>query len=68
MVVKFAVVAPEPTTTLAGTCATALLLDSVTLAPPAGAGALKVTVPEEDVPPSTLVGLSTAEETVALLT
>jgi hypothetical protein len=56
--VKVVVVAPAATVTPAGTSATAvLLLDRVTTAPPAGAGLLSVTVPVEEVPPRTEVGL-----------
>jgi hypothetical protein len=63
--VKVAVVAPAGTVTLGGTRAASLLLESVTIAPPAGAGPLRVTVPVEDcVPPITLVGFSVSEETV----
>jgi hypothetical protein len=61
-----AVVAPAATATLAGTCATAvLLLESVTTAPPEGAAPLNVTVPVDPFPPITLVGLSVTEDTVA---
>jgi len=57
--VKVAVVAPDATLMLAGTWAAAmLLLDSVTTAPPAGAGPLSVSVPVEPTPPTTDVGLS----------
>jgi hypothetical protein len=63
--VKVAVVAFAATVTVAGTCAAAvLLLESVTTAPPMGAGALSVTVPLELLPPITDAGLMTTEATV----
>ncbi len=61
--VKVAVVAPTATVTLAGTVAAALLLDSVTTAPPVGAALLKVTVPVDEVPPVTEVGFSVTDDT-----
>jgi len=45
---KVALVAPAETVTLEGTLAAPLLLESETCAPPAGAGALRITVPVED--------------------
>ena len=66
---KVAVAAFAGTVTLAGTCAAAaLLLDSVTAAPLAGAGALSVSVPVEPAPPGTDVGLSTNEFSTAAVT
>jgi len=63
--VKLTLIPPAATVTLAGTAATAgLVLESVTTASPAGAGALRVTVPVEAVPPVTLVGLRLKEERV----
>ena len=63
--VKFALLLPAGTVTLEGTLAAALLLESVTCAPPAGAGPLSVTVPVDDcTPPTTLVGFNVSEETV----
>jgi hypothetical protein len=58
-----AVVAPAAMATLEGTLAAAvLLLESMTCAPPAGAGPLKVTVPVEEFPPMTDVGFTAKED------
>src|SRR3989442_1754025 len=63
--VKLALLAPPGMVTLAATLATdVLLLERVTSAPPAGAAALKVTLPVEDAGPTTLVGLSAKVESV----
>src|SRR5437773_108259 len=66
VIVNVALVAPAATVTLEGTVAAAvLLLESATVAPPAGAAPLNVTVPVEDcVQPITLVGLSVSDESV----
>lgn len=65
LIVNVAAVAPAATVTLAGTRAAAvLLLESTTMAPPAGAAALSVTVPVEEFPPTTLVGFTVSDETV----
>src|SRR5229473_953927 len=66
LTVNVALVPPPPTVTLEGPLPAALLLlESVTSAPPDGAGPLNVTVPVEDcVPPITLVGLSVSDESV----
>jgi hypothetical protein len=66
--VNVALVAPSTTVTLAGIDALALLPDSVTTAPPAGAKPVKVTVPVEEFPPVTAVGLMTTEVSAAGLT
>ena len=51
--------APPGTVTLAGTMAAlVLLLDRVTTAPPEGAALVKLAVPSEELPPTTLAGLS----------
>src|SRR5437763_17164498 len=56
---KVTVVALTGTVTVAGTVAALrLLLASVTIAPPAGAAAPRVTVPVLPVPPVTAVGLT----------
>ena len=65
---KLALVPPAGTVTLAGTTAAGSLLESVTCAPPAGAGAFSVTVPVEGLPPVTLVGLTVSEETIGGIT
>jgi hypothetical protein len=58
LTVKVAVVAFGATVTLAGTVATAvLLLASATTTPPAAAEPFSVTVPVDEVPPVTVVGL-----------
>lgn len=65
LTVKLALVCPACTVTLEGTVATDVLpLWSVTVAPPEGAGPLRVTVPVELFPPLTLVGLRVSEESV----
>ena len=62
--VKLALVAPASTVTLAGTVAAVELSESDTTTPPVGATALKVTVPVEELPPTTLVGLRDSAEIV----
>jgi hypothetical protein len=67
--VNVAVVALAATVTLPGTWATVvLLLDKLTTAPPDGAGPFNVTVPVDEVPPVTDVGLSLTELRLAALT
>lgn len=64
-----ALVAPPATVTVAGTVAAAvMLLDKVKVRPPAGATAVKVTVPVEVLPPMTEVGLSVSVESATALT
>ncbi len=63
--VKFALVCPAVTVTLGGTWATdELLLESETTVPPDGAAALSMTVPVDELPPTTLVGLRLREVSV----
>ena len=67
LTVNVALVAPAATVTLEGTVATdVLLLESATCAPPDGAGPLSVTVPVEEFPPVTLVGLNVSEVRVGV--
>jgi len=61
-----ALVAPAGTLTLAGTEASAALLESATVAPPAAAP-LSVTVPCEPVPPVMLAGFSVRDATVMVV-
>ena len=56
--VKVAVRLPAATVTLAGTCTAELLSERVTTVPPAGAGPFSVTVPVDELPPTTVVGLN----------
>lgn len=65
VIVKLTLVDPAGTVTLAGVDAADELSESETVAPPLGAAALKVTVPLEALPPTTLVGLSDTAERVA---
>lgn len=59
--------APCATVTLAGTVAAAVLLESDTDMPPAGAAALSVTVPCDAVPPVTVDGLTDTADTVGVV-
>jgi hypothetical protein len=63
--VNVTLVAPAGMVTPAGTLAPALLLDRATSAPPAGAGLFKVTVPVEELPPTTLPGFIVNEAKAA---
>jgi hypothetical protein len=63
--VNVALVAPAGTVTLAGTVATLVLpLLNDTTAPPLGAAPLRVTVPCEVFPPTTVPGLRLTEDRV----
>jgi hypothetical protein len=53
-----AVALPAGTVTVAGTVAAALLLDRDSTVPPVGAVFVRVTVPVDEFPPATLVGLT----------
>ena len=65
LTVNVALVAPAAIVTLDGVLAAfVLLLESVTTAPPEGAAPLSVTVPVEEFPPVTPVGLTESEESV----
>ena len=57
-----AVVAPVGTVTLAGTTAAPLSLAKVTAMPGTVAGKVRVTVPVEPLPPTTVVGLTVTED------
>jgi hypothetical protein len=62
--VKLPVVAPAATVTLAGAVAAALELVRVTTTPPVGAALDSVTVPVDEAPPTTVVGLNVSAVTV----
>lgn len=61
--VKLAVEEAANTVTVPGTVAAALLLDSVTVAPPAGAGPFRWIVPTDDEEPITLAGFKETDVT-----
>jgi hypothetical protein len=63
--VKVAEEDPAATVTLAGVVELALLSESVTTMPPAGAKPVRVTVPVEELPPATGVGLMATEVNAA---
>ena len=65
MMLKVAELAPGAMLTLAGTVATVLLVVSATTAPLVGAGLVRVTVPTEVEPPTTLDGFSVRDESTA---
>ena len=65
--VKFALVEPAGTVTLAGTAVAAELSDNDTTAPPLGAAPERVTVPVDAVPPVTLLGLRLSDDSVGAL-
>ena len=66
VIVNAALVAPAATVTLAGVLADALLSESETTAPPEGAAPVSVTVPCDELPPVTLVGLTERAERLTL--
>ncbi|HWD38582.1 MAG TPA: hypothetical protein VG944_07015 [Fimbriimonas sp.] len=66
--VKVVLLEPDGTITEAGATTLALLLLSVTVCPLDPALPVSVTVPVEDVPPGTLVGLKLSDEKVGALT
>lgn len=63
--VKVAEVAPAGIVTETGTVAPLMLEVKVTVMPPAGAGAFRVAVPVEEVPPTTLAGESVMLESAS---
>lgn len=65
---KVAVVAPAGTVTELATVADEPLEASVTTIPPVGAGPVRVTVPVDEAPPTTVVGLRVKALTVGALT
>ena len=63
VILKGVLVAPAGTETMGGGCAAILFDQTVTVAPPAGAGAFNVIVPVTTVPAGTVVDASTKDWT-----
>ena len=63
--VKLALVLPASIVTLAGTVTAVELSESDMTAPPVGAAAVKVAVPVEELPPTTLVGFTETADKLA---
>jgi len=68
LTLKVAEVAPPAILTVVGTDAALVLLTSVTTSPPAVAGPVRVIVPTEEDPPTTLVGFRLIEPRAGELT
>ena len=64
VIVNVVLVAPAGTVTLAGTVAALESSESDTDVPPVGAAALNVTVPVDELPPTTVPGLSDTDDSV----
>ena len=67
VILKLALLLPAVTVTLVGTLVAVEFSESVTTTPPVGAAALRVTVPVEKFPPTTLVGLRDSVEIVGIV-
>ena len=64
--VKVVLVAPAGIVTLVGTVTAVELSESDTTAPPVGAAAVKVAVPVDELPPTTLVGFTDTADKLAV--
>lgn len=67
VVVKVAVVEPALTVTDTGTVALGLSLERETTVPPVGAAAANVTLPIEELPPTTLAGFNVKAEIIGVI-
>src|SRR5918999_1031931 len=68
VIAKVALVAPGGTVMLAGTVVAGELADNETAAPSLGAASFNVTVPVDELPPTTLVGLTASVDSATGLT
>ena len=66
IMVKVAFIAPAGIVTLVGTVTAVELSESATIAPPVGAAAVKVAVPVDALPPTTLVGFTATADRLAV--